>query len=233
MKRRLGILLIAVGIITSAFGGTLAAAAPKATFCRATDLFCDSFSGTTLDTTKWSPNWIGGTGPVNGAESACYDPSHVTVHDGMLDLRITATQSSCKGATRPETTGIVTTYGKFLTPTTGYRVIWKAYFPAAANGEPANWSVVWDDGLSWPSKGESDTAEVLGNGTTSGSVCWHYHGPGSGDSQGGCDGTRIGQANSVEAEHYLVAGEQGSGTVGGPRVDGVSLLLRGVRVTRI
>jgi hypothetical protein len=250
MRRTTTVLLAALALLSTWLALPAAATAHRSVCTGgARELFCDDFTGTTLDAGKWDPTWLGSPGPVNDAESACYSPSHVSVHDGVLDLHITATSSTCKNKTRPETTGIVTTAGHFMTPTTNYRVIWRAYFPAAANGQAANWSVVWDNGLSWPSKGESDVAEVL-----SGHVCATYHSS-SGAARAGCadltgwhtfredvvgtkvtyfyDKTQIGQVTAVEAPHYLVAGEQGSGSIGGPRVDGVSLLVQWVKVKRL
>src|SRR6266508_4497851 len=44
-------------------------------------VFADEFGGTGLDPATWRPGWFGTgiTGPVNGAERACYRGSHATV----------------------------------------------------------------------------------------------------------------------------------------------------------
>src|SRR4051812_35616558 len=47
-------------------------------------LFRDEFDRSSLDYTKWQPNWLGPnnavtTKPVNGAELSCYDPAQVRV----------------------------------------------------------------------------------------------------------------------------------------------------------
>lgn len=213
------------------------------------ELFCDDFNGSALDTSKWSPNWLGSTGPVNGAESACYAPSHVTVRKGALDLKLTETASNCKGASRPETTGIVTTSGHFATPATYYRVTWRAFIPGRADGTIVNWPALWDNGRSWPTDGESDIMEGL-----SGHAAWHYHSPsgGPGGSPSGnrvgwhtfredvvgstvtyrYDGKVVGSTAAVQAPHYLIAGNQGSGSYGGPRQPS-EMLVRWVRVVAL
>src|SRR6266511_1812670 len=63
-------------------------------------VFADEFGGTGLDPATWRPGWFGTgiTGPVNGAERACYRGSHATVPgDGTLHLALTADPATCRG----------------------------------------------------------------------------------------------------------------------------------------
>src|SRR5690349_12686208 len=75
----------------------------------------DEFNGSTLDTSHWSTGWFGSgvTKPVNGAETACYAPSHVTVAGGYLDLRLTKDSCTVAGHTYPMTTGSISSNGHF------------------------------------------------------------------------------------------------------------------------
>ncbi len=77
----------------------------------ATELFRDDFNGSTLDRSKWRPNWLAGTDdavtkPVNSAELSCYDPAQVSVSGGYLHLR--AVDRACRadnGVTYPYASG--------------------------------------------------------------------------------------------------------------------------------
>ena len=61
----------------------------------------DEFNGSSLDTSKWEPNWLGGsttaiTKPINGNEQSCYDPAQVSESGGSLKL--TAVARSCRAS---------------------------------------------------------------------------------------------------------------------------------------
>ncbi len=139
-------------------------------------MFSDEFNGSALDTSKWTPGWFGSgiTGPINSAETACYDSSQVTVPgDGSLHLPLTSKPATCGGATRPYSGALVSSNGKYQY-TYGYLEV-RAYLPAAATGAIANWPATWSDGQSWPADGENDTMEGLG-----GQACYHFHSPAGG-----------------------------------------------------
>lgn len=138
--------------------------------------FSDDFNGSSLDTSKWQPNWLGGsntqiTNPVNTNELACYDPAQVTVSGGTLKLN--AVQKSCRttqGLSYNYSSGMVESYNSYRY-TYGVAEA-RMYLPArsATPSIPANWPAFWSDGENWPMDGEIDTMEVLGTDT-----CWHYH----------------------------------------------------------
>ena len=139
-------------------------------------VFGDEFNGTSLDTSKWTRGWFGTgiTGPVNSAETACYDDSLVTVPgDGSLHLPLISKSSTCGGTARPYSGALVSSTGKFQY-TYGYYEV-RAYLPAASTGAIADWPAVWSDGQSWPTDGENDTMEGLG-----GQACYHFHFPAGG-----------------------------------------------------
>lgn len=135
----------------------------------------DEFNGSRLDTSKWRPNWLGGsdsavTPPVNSLELSCYDPGHVRVSGGLLHLTAdTNTPSGCRtrnGSAR-YASGLVQTNGRYNF-TYGY-VEARINIPGTCSrGE--NWPAFWTNGQSWPRDGEIDIMEVLG-----GSATWHYH----------------------------------------------------------
>ncbi len=153
-------------------------------------IFDDEFNGTHLDTSKWRPNWLGGsdstvTKPINGAEQSCYDPRQVSVGGGALVLR--ADQRSCtanNGVTYGYASGLVETANHF-TFTYGHAEarVWLQ----GTSGGIANWPAFWLDGTgTWPLTGELDVMEGL-----SGHACYHFHsvlgGPG-GCAYGGLGG---------------------------------------------
>jgi beta-glucanase (GH16 family) len=143
-------------------------------------VFNDSFTGSSLDTSKWSTGWFGSgiTQPVDSNEIACYDPANVSEGNGELDLSMTSHSTSCGGATQPYDGAAVTTNGKFEF-TYGFTEV-RAWL--AGNGSTVyDWPQIWLDGQNWPTDGEIDILEGLGGG-----ACYHWHGPPDGTGYGGC-----------------------------------------------
>lgn len=138
-------------------------------------IFDDEFNGTSVDLTKWRPNWLGGsdtaiTKPVNSYETSCYDPAQVKEGSGALDLTAVASQCSVGGVTYNYRSGLVESNSKFNF-TYGYMEA-KIWTPAGTGVWPAFWS----DGQNWPYDGEIDVLEAYGTDDSS----YHYHYAGCG-----------------------------------------------------
>jgi beta-glucanase (GH16 family) len=136
-------------------------------------VFDDEFNGTSLDTTKWTPNWQGcqscTTAPVNSDESEAYAPSQVSVSGGSLHLQAVAEPTTVNGQAYPYRSGMVESDGKAQFTYGAFEA--RIYLPPSSSGI-ANWPAFWMDGQSWPTDGELDVMEGLG-----GSACFHFHSP--------------------------------------------------------
>jgi beta-glucanase (GH16 family) len=213
-------------------------------------VFGDEFSGSTLDSTKWNPNWLGCstcvTKPVNSAELSAYAPSQVSVGGGVLHLTAVRQETTVNGTSYPYRSGLVEsngkarfTYGAFEarihTPASGTRI--------------ANWPAFWSVGRNWPTDGEMDVMEGLG-----GEACYHFHsdagGPGgcaSGDFTGWhtygaewtsgsvtyyYDGKQVGRITTgiTSQPMYLILDNAVSDRHGGPIVTPADLAVDHVRV---
>ncbi len=142
--------------------------------------FDDEFNGSSLDTAKWNPGWLGSgiTPPVQNQELACYDPNQVSVSGGSLILKVAVRNINCNKGSNPHpyASGAVESNGKFRT-TYGFFEA-RVWLDAASNGQVANWPAWWlADSPNYT--GEIDIMEGLsGRGTE------HVH-PGGGG--GGCN----------------------------------------------
>ncbi len=146
--------------------------------------FDDEFNQSSLNTSYWSTGWYGSglTGPIDTSdELVCYDPTHVLLGGGELNLNLTATPESCQSGSgmlnEPYASGMVTTNGKY-TFTYGY-IEARVWLPG--NGPITNWPAIWavESGGTWPANGELDVLEGLG-----GKACYHFHNSSGGP--GGC-----------------------------------------------
>lgn len=136
--------------------------------------FADEFSDKAVDPAKWETGWFGtgATDPVNSSNDQCYNSSQVTEADGMLHLTAIAKPAVCKGATRPYTSGMVTTRGKFTQHFGSYEA--RICLPDAdGNGLVDNFPAWWINGMaSGFADGEIDVVEGIGGGKTKATV--HY-----------------------------------------------------------
>lgn len=141
-------------------------------------VFSDEFAGTSLDLSKWRPNWLAGsdhaiTKPINSAELSCYDPAQVSVGGGHL--RLAAARRSCTdntGRSYNYASGLVQSYSKGGQWQYGVYEA-RVYLPGTASGHIYNWPAFWLNGVPsvpWPVGGEIDVMEGL-----EGSAGWTYH----------------------------------------------------------
>jgi len=134
-------------------------------------IFDDEFDGSSLDLSKWRPNWLGSsdadiTPPIGSAETSCYDPAQVSEGNGELDL--TAAARSCDG--HSYASGMVESNGKFNF-TYGY-IEARIWTPKGTG----MWPAFWLDGQNWPQDREIDVLEAYGTDTS----LYHYHYAGCG-----------------------------------------------------
>ena len=120
-------------------------------------IFDDEFNGTSLDLTKWKPQEDWYTGPANGvlrpvntAETAAYDPAQNIVSGGTLQQALISKPAVVNGKTYPYRTGYIESVP--FTFSYGYYEA-RMFIPATANGQVANWPVLWSSGPNWPTNG--------------------------------------------------------------------------------
>jgi hypothetical protein len=150
-------------------------------------IFNDEFNGSSVDLSKWRPNWLGSsdtaiTNPVNSSETSCYDPAQSTVSNGQLNL--SAVARSCNG--KNFASGMVQTNGKYNF-SYGYMEA-RMWLPAGTG----MWPAFWTDGQNWPTDGEIDVLEAYGNNTCE----YHYHYSGCGGDCGPGGSVNINGATS-------------------------------------
>jgi len=147
--------------------------------------FSDEFNDTAVDTTKWERGWFGEglTDNVNSSNDNCYHTSQVSESGGFLHLVAIAQPNFCKGVTRPYTSGMVTTRGKFDQRFGSFEA--RVCLPDAdSNGLIDNFPAWWVNGMaSGFGDGEIDLVEGLSGGDTKASL--HYVLSGGGEFHGG------------------------------------------------
>src|SRR6476620_124721 len=118
--------------------------------------FDNEFNGSSLDTTKWTSSWFGGSGqitrPANPTfEDGAYDPNQVWVSDGHLHLHAVASPVTVGGHNYAYRTGAIESANKFEQD--------QGYFEAkitipSTGGVIANWPNFWTTSHNWPAGGE-------------------------------------------------------------------------------
>ncbi len=163
MRGTLARLLIAVSVVAAA-GQTLAQSVPGWNLT-----FDDEFNGTSLDTTKWTPQYRWSPTPINN-ELEYYVPSAVTESGGYLNLTASklTTPIVSGGVDYYYTSGVVTTYQKFSQSYGMFEINCKV--PAGNGFWPAFWLLPEDE--SWPP--EIDVFEILGQQPNTAYFTYHY-----------------------------------------------------------
>lgn len=151
----------------------------------------DEFDGSSLDLSKWRPNYLAGTDtaitkPSNSIMQNCEDPAQTSVSGGRI--RLTLVQRNCtanNGVTYPYASGYASTHAdKVLTGS--FYIETQMFMPPITGGTAgpsacANWPGIWTNGVasgvSWPAFLENDVMECL-EGTPAANV---HAGPTGGD----------------------------------------------------
>ncbi len=145
-------------------------------------LWSDEFNGTSLDLSKWQPNWHGGsdsavTNPINTGEESCYDPKNVSVGNGTLKLK--AEQRSFSGCNTREDGPARYVSGIVMSKKEDFKYgYYEARVFIPGDGKYGyNFPAFWTNGQhsrGWAQDGEIDIFEILGGGSR-GELDWHYH----------------------------------------------------------
>lgn len=137
--------------------------------------FSDEFEDTAVDPAKWEKGWFkeGLSDNVNGTNDNCYHSDQVSESGGYLHLVAVPQANTCKGVSRPYTSGMVTTRNKFTQREGSYEAR-MCLSDLDGNGLVDNWPAAWANGMaSGFQDGEIDLVEGIGGGRTKTSV--HYN----------------------------------------------------------
>ena len=133
-------------------------------------VFNDEFSGSSIDLSKWEPNWFGSsptsiTQGIASSEGQCHDPAELSFPgDGTLHMNLE--QKACpsgigRGSNMPYHGSVITTRPHFDFT---YGVVEARMW---VNGSDANhcnnWDAFWINGQPVSGREEYDIAECLGN----------------------------------------------------------------------
>jgi uncharacterized repeat protein (TIGR02543 family) len=190
------LLVLSSGSVSAASSG---APAPSDANCQNTQplsmqgawscTFDDEFNGTSLDTTKWTPQLTANSGYTTGTAAGwpCYvdNPSTISESGGYLDLSVVqeaAPVSCADGYSTPFEAGMVSTYGKFNQTYGAYEV--NAELPASVAKGLQETFWLYPQTLTygaWPHSGETDFAEFYSQYPTLDVPYIHYTEAASGD----------------------------------------------------
>jgi beta-glucanase (GH16 family) len=129
--------------------------------------FDDEFTGSSLDSSKWSHCFPWGCQGTYATEQQCYSPANAVVGNNELLLAATNAASTCNGSSESYTSGLVTTYKSYQAQY-GYTEV--RFWNPAGKGF---WPIVdlLPSDLKWPP--EIDLMEAGGSDPTS--ITMHYH----------------------------------------------------------
>jgi Glycosyl hydrolases family 16 len=149
-------------------------------------IFDEEFNGSSLDATKWNPNWFGATATsvstsTGPSPQSASDSAQNTVAGGFFALTTLSNPITIGANSFPYRTGYADSNpvggnaspGFQFNPTSGNPAYFEArmYVPPAPSGFVANWPSFWATGQNWPVTGEIDVAE----GLTPGEMWANYH----------------------------------------------------------
>jgi beta-glucanase (GH16 family) len=165
--------------------------------------FEDNFSGTTLDTSKWSTKepWnTVGTGFVNDSDALLVSPppaAHLAVSNDTVTLKARRTTAATNAGKAMQTT-MLTSRDKYTTFTHGV-VEARIKIPAGNGLWPQLWMQGNSAGGTWPSNGEVDIFEFVNNATSRGHLFGSVH--------WGADRSLHRQATKMAAAPYVGDGQ--------------------------
>jgi len=173
---------IAAFLVPLALAFTLAGTAPVKTIVQSTTsswhlVFSDGFGTGPLQTSAWTPNWLGAPTDVteapNSYETAAFDPALVTF-DSYGHLVLTTVSdpwTAPDGTYYPNRSGTITGY-QLQAYTAPLKVVARLRLPCTSTGAVNNWPSFWlvGDPYQWPKSGEIDVVEGL-----DGVATWHAH----------------------------------------------------------
>jgi beta-glucanase (GH16 family) len=157
-------------VMLCAFGAATAQASPPAGTWH--QIFADEFSGTSLDSGKWSTCYTFGCSNANNGELEWYQAGNDTVSSGLLHL--TAKKEAINAYNY--TSGMVATSG--ANATTPPKFAFKyGYLEMSAQVPRGNgfWPAFWMLPASYKWPPEIDVMEILGNDPTTATMTLHYN----------------------------------------------------------